>query len=219
MIICTAIGANQQKLHNKVWANYIPWMIRFLEFPPFWQTYMPLVLSTYIRMCKQIMTRKNTKNNRYPFHPPKLDKILSTVLANKEILYVVHGQVQLWLGQRSSFWPLKSSFPLPKSRFLLLYYSYSRILQEVRGRGGREATTGNLKILLCIVAAATAADIRVGLKSFPPPGDPQGVAGGWRHNTTLSHTTTPPHFWAGGFLGDSQRISGAKSIFAPTLPL
>jgi hypothetical protein len=139
---------------------------------------MPLVLSTYIYMCKLIMARKNTRNNRYPFHPPKVDKILSTVLANKEILYVLHGQVQLQLGRKSSFRPLKSSFLPPKSRFPLLYYSYSRPLQEVQGRGGREATTGNFKILLCIVAAAAAANIGVGLNSFPLPGDPQGVAGG-----------------------------------------
>ncbi len=85
-----------------------------MEFPLYWQTDMPLVLFKYVYMCELIMMKKNTRNNRYPFHPLKVDKILSMVLADKEILLVLHG--------------LKSSFPLPKSRFLLLYYSYSRPL-------------------------------------------------------------------------------------------
>ncbi len=37
--------------------------------------------------------------------------------------------------------------------------------------------------------------IKVGLNCFPP-GDPQGVTGGWRHNTTLSQPPPPPQFYA-----------------------
>jgi hypothetical protein len=46
---------------------------------------MPVVLSMYVHKCKLSMTRKNTRNDRCPFHPLMVDKILSTVLANKEI--------------------------------------------------------------------------------------------------------------------------------------
>jgi hypothetical protein len=46
---------------------------------------MPLILSTNVHTCKLSMIEKNTSNNRYPFHPLTVDKILSTVLANKEI--------------------------------------------------------------------------------------------------------------------------------------
>ncbi len=73
-----------------VWANYIPWIVRFLEFPTFWQTDMPVVLSTYVHTCKLSITRKNSRNKRYPFHPLMVDNILSTVLELKRYLTQVY---------------------------------------------------------------------------------------------------------------------------------
>jgi hypothetical protein len=61
-------------------------MIRFLEFLPFWQTNMPVVLSTYVHMDEFSMMRKNTRKDKYPFHPQMVDEISSMILADKEIV-------------------------------------------------------------------------------------------------------------------------------------
>jgi hypothetical protein len=46
---------------------------------------MPMVLSTCIHTDELSMTRKNTKNDTYPLHQQTVNKILSMILADKEI--------------------------------------------------------------------------------------------------------------------------------------